>query len=177
MNESSELNKRIQAEREPLAKKLFTDNAKRAEVNDTRSMAGPTDQPPVSLHPLEGKTWFRLAKVIYITLWIVGFGSLAAVALAEESIGMFAAGAIILAAVLFILKKGFYYIVLGRTTATEIPGKGFIDIDDLGVQFAAIKAAVINNGIKLLLKRSIIMSHENPLGPVRKTGLTLAIFR
>ena len=93
-----------------------------------------------SAHPLEGKGWFRLVKVLYIGLWLVGIGFCAVVAAALESVQPLLIGGIALAIVLIVLKKAFYYVVLGRTTPTEPLGTGFADLEDLRSDFSSLQA-------------------------------------
>jgi hypothetical protein len=134
---SSEDSQRIQQERESLTRQLFAlDDKAKAAVIQTPVAAGPTK----AIHPLEGKAWFRLMKVVYIGLWIVGLGMSALLAYGADEVYVFIAGASILAMVLIILKKAFYYVVLGRGTAIEQPGKGFVDLEDLRNDFAGVQA-------------------------------------
>ena len=136
-NASCEHNQRIQQEREPLARQLFF-------IDDEAKAVGPppatTRRPATAVHPLEGKAWFRLMKVVYIGSWILGLGISAILAHGAGEPFIFVAGAVILSIVLIVLKKGFYYIVLGRTTANEKPGKGFVDLEDLRNDLAAVRA-------------------------------------
>jgi hypothetical protein len=130
----SEEEERIQPERESLATRLFAPDDVKAAVLQTPV----TSEPAKVIHPLEGKAWFRLMKVIYIGLWIVGLGVSALLAYGANEFYVFIAGVIILAIVLIILKKALYYVVLGRATAMEKPGKGFVDLEDLRNDFAKI---------------------------------------
>ena len=76
--------------------------------------------PPKPVHPLEGKTWFRFAKVIFILLIIVGLGASFLIGMASDN-GMYGVIAAIAAVGLLVaLRMVFYYIMLGRTTATEL---------------------------------------------------------
>jgi hypothetical protein len=133
MKASYEANQRIQQEREPLTKLLFP-------VEQVAEPQTPATKRPVTIHPLEGKGWFRLAKVIYIVLWIVGLGASAIFAYGMDQFLVFAVGGAIVAILLVVLKKVFYYVTLGRTTATEQPGKGFLDLEDFRKDFAGVQA-------------------------------------
>jgi hypothetical protein len=81
-----------------------------------------------------------LAKVIYIALWVVGLGASAIFAYGMDQFLVFAVGGAIVAVLLVVLKKVFYYVTLGRTTATEQPGKGFLDLEDFRKDFAGVQA-------------------------------------
>jgi hypothetical protein len=133
MKASYEANQRIQQEREPLTKLLFP-------VEQVAEPQTPATKRPIMVHPLEGKGWFRLAKVIYIVLWIVGLGASAIFAYGMGQFLVFAVGGAIVAILLIVLKKVFYYVTLGRTTATEQPGKGFLDLEDFRKDFAGVQA-------------------------------------
>ena len=133
MKASYEANQRIQQEREPLTKLLFP-------VEQVAEPQTPATKRPVTIHPLEGKGWFRLAKVIYIVLWVVGLGASAIFAYVVDQFFVFAVGGAIVAVLLIALKKVFYYVTLGRTTATEQPGKGFLDLEDFRREFAGVQA-------------------------------------
>ncbi|MBZ5689257.1 MAG: hypothetical protein LAP86_29995 [Acidobacteriia bacterium] len=134
---ASEEEEKIKPEHESLARQLFAaDDKAKAAVIRSCVATGPTK----AIHPLEGKAWFRLMKVIYATLWIVGLGMSALLAYAANEFYFFIAGAIILAIVLIALKKAFYYVVLGRATAMEQAGKGFVDLEDLRNDFAEVQA-------------------------------------
>jgi len=137
MKVSYETNQRIQQEREPLRKLLFP--------HEQETAAGPEIPAapvtaPIRIHPLEGKGWFRLLKVLYVASWVVGFGILAAFAYGAGDFTVLAVGGTILVVALIGLKKIFYYVILGRTTATEQPGKGFVDLDDLQNDLAGVRA-------------------------------------
>ena len=133
-----ESDQRIQKEREPLTRKLFPPDD---EVKTPQVRASDTPQETAKIiHPLEGKAWFRLIKVFYIGLWIAGLGIAAILGYGANDVSTFIVGALSLAVVLIILKKAFYYIVLGRTTATEKPGKGFVDLEELRNDLAAVQA-------------------------------------
>lgn len=135
MKESYENNQRIQLEREPLKERLLP----------IENEAGvPTHTPVIpqriakSIHPLESKVWFRFLKVAYVALWVAGLGVSAMIAYGVDSISTFLIGAFIVSIVLIIGKMVFYYITLGRTTANEKPGKGFVDLEELRNDFATV---------------------------------------
>lgn len=129
MKAAYDSDQKIQQEREPLAKLLFPVQSEPA-TND-QSQATVANSPTAkSFHPLEDKAWFRFAKVLYILAWIVGIGISALLAFGANEFYIFAVGAGIVAIVLIAAQKTFYYVILGRTTATEKPGKGFVDLED-----------------------------------------------
>jgi hypothetical protein len=67
----------------------------------------------IKVNPLQDKVWFRLVKVLYIVACFLG-GLIAIGIMASDFKGaMVIAGIIIL--ILFLIKKGFYYVVLGKT--------------------------------------------------------------
>jgi hypothetical protein len=133
-----ENDQRIQKERDPLTRGLF---APEDEVKADPNHASDTPQQTAKfVHPLEGKAWFRLIKMVYVGLWVVGLGISAMLGYGANEILVFIGGVLGLAVVLVILKKAFYYVVLGRTTATEKPGKGFMDLEDLRNDLAAVQA-------------------------------------
>jgi hypothetical protein len=138
MKTSHETNERIQQEREPLTKLLFS-------ADELQRTAGPQipatpERAAIKIHPLEGKGWFRLLKVLYVASWIVGLGILAIFAYGTGELPVFVVGGVILALALIVLKKVFYYVILGRATATEQPGKGFLDLEDLRNDLAGVQA-------------------------------------
>ena len=135
MKASHEANQRIQQEREPLTKLLFPIQ----ESAKPRS-AATSAKTAITVHPLEGKSWFRLLKVIYVGSWILGLGASAVIAYAMQQFVVFVIGGSVIVVGLVGLKKLFYYVVLGRTTATEQPGKGFVDLEDFRNNLAGVKA-------------------------------------
>ena len=136
MRTSHETNQRIQQEREPLTKLLFPPDERTA---GPQIPAAPA-RAPIKIHPLEGKGWFRLLKVLYAASWIVGLGILAIFAYGAGEVAVFVVGGVVLALALIVLKKVFYYVILGRATATEQPGKGFLDLEDLRNDLARVQA-------------------------------------
>jgi hypothetical protein len=86
MKASYEDNQRIQQEREPLTKVLFPIEEKRASSPQIPATPART---PVKIHPLEGKGWFRLLKVLYVAFWIVGLGLLAIFAVGRATLPFF----------------------------------------------------------------------------------------
>jgi len=141
MAESFATNERIQSEREPLAKELFPAPV---EHNENPEPGGAPnsiqDRKVVSVHPLEGKAWFRLFKVVYILFWVAGLGFSVFVGIALNDFATFLISALIVSVLLFVALKVFYYVTLGRTTAREAPGKGFVDLDDLREDLAMVQA-------------------------------------
>jgi hypothetical protein len=138
MKAAYDSDQKIQQEREPLAKLLFPVQSEPATNDQSQAtVANPTAK---SFHPLEGKVWFRLAKVLYIVAWIVGIGISALLAFGANEFYIFAVGAGIVAVVLIAAQKTFYYVILGRTTATERPGKGFVDLEDFRNDLAGVQA-------------------------------------
>jgi len=129
---------RIQLEREPLTRKLFpTDEDEMKRPQPAVTPQGPTK----SIHPLEGRAWFRLAKVIYGASWVIGLGIAVLIGLEEKDAWVFISAAGVVAIALILVKKFLYYVILGRTTATEKPGRGFIDIEDLQNDLAGVRAS------------------------------------
>jgi hypothetical protein len=134
--ESYEANERIQQEREPITRGLLP-----VEVEpDTNHQPDTPVAAAKPIPPLEGKAWFRLVKVLYLAAWILGLGVSALLAFGAGEFYVFAVGATILAIVLVVLQKTFYYIILGRTTASEKPGKGFMDLEDFRNSLAGVQA-------------------------------------
>lgn len=136
MKVSYETNERIQQEREPLTKLLFPYEQESTEGSQIPA----TPRAPINVHPLEGKGWYRLLRVLYVASWVVGFGILAIFAYGSADLTVFVVGAVILAIALIGLKKLFYYVVLGRATATEQPGRGFVDLEDLRNELVGVQA-------------------------------------
>ena len=111
----AEKHRRIQEEREPLTRQLFP---VQAEVK-TPETATPLARPAVVIHALEGKTWFRLFKVLYVGSWIVGLQISGIVAYGAHQFYRFVVGAGVVAIALIGIKRLFHYVVLGRSTATK----------------------------------------------------------
>lgn len=141
MIESGEANEKIQAEREPLAKKIFCSTQKSNKTADDQRDPDQTQDNsiPVS-HPLEGKVWFRLTKILYIAAWVIGLGLLAVMGLITANVGVIV-GAAILAGCLLLLRSVFYYVVLGRTSAREPAHSGYLDLDELETFMAGIRTS------------------------------------
>lgn len=69
VNDALAKENRIQAERELLTRELFP-----AKENE-RPQSTAVPQPPLKTpHPLEGKAWFRLVKVVYAVCWVLCLG-------------------------------------------------------------------------------------------------------
>jgi hypothetical protein len=140
MRKSVADNDRIQAEREPLGKQILNET--------TSGESGRPEEQPVpavehmaqALHPLEGKTWFRLLKVVFVGLAVVGFAVSVLIGVIGDDLSAFLFSGVVVAALLVLAVKVFYYVVLGRTTAYEKPGKGFLDLDDIRKDFARVQA-------------------------------------
>jgi hypothetical protein len=135
MKESYENNQRIQLEREPLTERLLPIGGETEAPTQTSVKPQRIDK---SIHPLESKVWFRSLKVAYVALWIAGLGVSAIIAYGADGISTFLIGVFIVSIVLIIGKMIFYYITLGRTTANEKPGKGFVDLEELRNDFATV---------------------------------------
>jgi hypothetical protein len=110
---------RIQPQREQIYQKLFVSDHDSTDVEQTSIVAA---QRVRSINRLEAKPWFRLVKVVYIGLWIVGMGALVLVGIALQNRSVVVFGCLATSALLIGLKKVFYYVILGRTTAVERPG-------------------------------------------------------
>ncbi len=141
LKQSSEDNKRIEAERAPLSKQLFSDD------NTAKKATNPPPQihPDISnelkaVHHLKGKAWFRLVKVFYVCLWIFVSGVCLLGGLSSGNTAVALSAFFIAALVLIGLRKAFYYVALGRTTAQERPGSGYLDWDDLSASFEDFRA-------------------------------------
>jgi len=111
----AEKHRRIQEEREPLTRQLFPILA---EVK-TPETATPPARPSVVIHPRQGKTWFRLLKVLYVGSWIVGLEISGIAAYGAHEFYIFVVGAGVVGIALIGIRKLFYYVVPGRSTATE----------------------------------------------------------
>ena len=109
---------RIQPQREQLYQKLFASDHD-ITAWDQASIVAP--QRVRSINPLEAKSWFRLVKVVYIGLWIAGMGAVVLVAIALQSQSVLVFGCLGTSALLLGLKKAFFYVIFGRTTAIEPP--------------------------------------------------------
>jgi hypothetical protein len=133
-NLAFENNQQIQREREPLTKRLFP-----SEVSAAPEASVSSQREPKPVHPLERKAWFRLMKVLYIGLWVTGLGISAVFAYGTGDFLIFLGAAITVAIVLILAKKVFYYVALGRSTALEKPGKGFVDLEEFRANFAGVQ--------------------------------------
>ncbi|HEX8836236.1 MAG TPA: hypothetical protein VF748_04810 [Candidatus Acidoferrum sp.] len=111
----AEKHRRIQEEREPLPRQAFP---VLPEVK-TPETATPPARPTVVIHTREGKAWFRLLKVLYVGSWIVGLEISGIVAYGAHQFYIFVVGAGVVGIALIGIKKLFYYVVPGRSTATE----------------------------------------------------------
>lgn len=138
LKQSYEDNERIQTERLQLAK-IFSQTVEPAQANEKPGV-GAVVRPPPKTHPLESRAWFRLVKVVYVALWVLAIGVCIVLGISGEP-SLLVGSAVVFAAALIVLKKGFYYVTLGRTTAAEPPGTGFIDLDELRDDFAGLQAS------------------------------------
>lgn len=111
----AEKHRRIQEEREPLPRQAFP---VLPEVK-TPETATPPARPAVVIHTREGKAWFKLLKVLYVGSWIVGLEISGIVAYGAHEFYIFVVGAGVVGIALIGIKKLFYYVVPGRSTATE----------------------------------------------------------
>jgi hypothetical protein len=136
LKHSHEENLRVEAERKPLSLSLFGTPPQPAAPDPP----SPQPSPVIVSHPLQGKAWFRTLKVLYLVLWMVAAAICGLMSyFGSETATVFWAG-VISAAVLIIAKKVFYYITLGRTTAMEKPGSGFVDLGDMESTFATLQS-------------------------------------
>jgi hypothetical protein len=131
-------NDRIQAEREPLVQRLLP-NAVPRSAEARQVSTGRVVEPARSRNPLEPKGWYRFVKVAYIVLWITA--ALLTGMMTLVSIDAAAVTAIVSVVLLVVLRKAFFYVALGRTTAVEPGGSGYADIDDLRADFANVQAS------------------------------------
>jgi hypothetical protein len=136
LTHSYEENERIEPERQKLAESLFGIPLEPPTSETPPPVAASTVDP----HPLEGKAWFRIVKVVYVALWIVAAGicTVSGYAGADRSIVFWTAA--ISVGLLVVARKGFYYITLGRTTAMEPAGSGFVDIGGMEHTFATLQS-------------------------------------
>lgn len=111
----AEKHRRIQGEREPLPRNVFP---VLAEVK-TPETATPPARATVVIPTREGKAWFKLLKVLYVGSWIVGLEISGIVAYGAHQFYLFVVGAGVVGVALIGIKKLFYYVVPGRSTATE----------------------------------------------------------
>jgi hypothetical protein len=143
LKQSFEDNERIQKERLPLAKELFrsedtSSNAKQpAEAHPETNVQTAIQR----VHPLQGRAWFRLFKIVYICLGVIVAGFCVLFAFSGDGANLAIGIASVSALAFFLLRKGFYYTTLGRTTVHEQPGSGFLDLDDLKSDFDSLKAS------------------------------------
>lgn len=111
----AEKHRRIQEEREPLTRQL---SPVQAEVK-TPETATPPARPTVVIPTREGKAWFRLLKVLYVGSWIVGLEISGIAAYGAHAFYIFVVGAGIVGIALLGIRKLFYHVLPGRSTATE----------------------------------------------------------
>lgn len=71
------------------------------------------DTASTNLNTLESHSWYRFSKVVYIILWVVGILFLLLFALADEDLGIFLGGLLVLWIILSLIKKAFLYIIRG----------------------------------------------------------------
>jgi hypothetical protein len=136
LKHSHEENLRIEGERKPLSLSLFGTPP----PPTTPDPPPPQPTPVIVPHPLEGKAWFRTLKVFYLVLWMVAAVICGLIIyLGAETATVVWVG-VISTAVLIAAKKVFYYITLGRTTAMEKPGSGFVDLGDMESTFATLQS-------------------------------------
>lgn len=112
VKQASEEEDRIDIERNPLSKELYGDPETYMDLlksgdNQTAMTSNNQQQ-----NKLEEKTWYRLAKVIYIVLCI--FGALFSFAVLSEGSDIAIWAVIITAAVLYGIRRAFLYIMVGN---------------------------------------------------------------
>lgn len=112
LGESNEVEKDIESRRSQISEGLFgkVDDYVNIEneVEDTKE-----EQIPNQQNLLESKAWYRLAKVVYIFLWILGVG-LALIMWDEAGLIGFLFTLMIVWGILAAIKKAILYIVLGK---------------------------------------------------------------
>ena len=133
-------NTRIEGERVSLSKQLFSDDAAADSSSTPAQQAQPDTNAIKPLHPLEGKTWFRLVKVLYVCLWALVVGLCLLIGISGENVASALITGVVATAILILLRKGFYYVALGRTTVAERPGTGYLDWDELNASFEQLRA-------------------------------------
>jgi hypothetical protein len=131
---SHEREQEIDAQREALTARLFSDDSAAPRATSKQQVIAP----PV-IHPLEGRPWFRFLKVLYWASWIAGLGVVAFVASVESNIAILFIGGCVVAAILLLVKQIFYYVALGRTSALEKPGRGFVDLEELQTELSRVR--------------------------------------
>lgn len=109
INEADEKEKEIEEKRSKLSEELFGKPEDYIEPVKNDDSGKSQNQQIISANPLQDKAWFRLAKVIYIGAF--GLSLLIGLSLFEES-AWFLIGAIIF---FILVRKAFYYVVLGKT--------------------------------------------------------------
>ena len=119
----AEKHRRIQEEREPLTRQSFPVQAPVQAAVKTPETATPPARPSVVIHTPKSTAWFKLLKVLYVGSWIVGLEVLGIIAYGTHEFYIFVVGAGVVGIALIGIKKLFYYAVLGRSTATEKPGR------------------------------------------------------
>jgi hypothetical protein len=135
LKHSHEENERIEPERKKLAEALFV-----IPQEPQPPAPNPPPAPTIDPHPLEGKAWFRMVKIFYMALWIVAAGLCALLAyVGTDSSSVFWTGAISVV-ILIAAKKVFYYVTLGRTTAMEPAGSGFVDVGGMEDTFTTLRS-------------------------------------
>jgi hypothetical protein len=102
----------IEKKRRPLSIEAFGDPDSYIKFKENE-VVEETDNKSAKVNPLQGKAWFRLLKVIYILACVFG-GAISIGALVSGFKGAIAISGIIVL-ILFLTRKVFYYIVLGRT--------------------------------------------------------------
>lgn len=111
----SEKENEISPKRDPISVQLLGKHEEYIKT-DAAASSSETSARAVPTNPLEGKAWFRLAKVIYVGAYIfIGLIVLALLFGAESGDAAFWV-AVIGVGIMTVIKKAFYYIVLGKSS-------------------------------------------------------------
>jgi hypothetical protein len=120
----------VQKEQETEAERLSLQQTLREEEKPTLKPPEPEGPPHPSphqpSHPIEMKAWYRLAKLCWWGVFAIwsAFSLLVSVAWPQFLIAGLAG-----VVVLYAIKAGVFYVVLGRTTLHERAGSGFVDLE------------------------------------------------
>jgi hypothetical protein len=103
----------IEKKRVPVSVKVFGEPDSYIKVEQDK--APPDSQQKATIvNPLKGKTWFRFAQVLYIIACVLAGLATIGLLFIDSRVGLILG--IALAVFFFLIRKGFYYVVLGRTT-------------------------------------------------------------
>ena len=104
----------VEAKRSPLSKSIFGDPESYMDSGDKSGENMQEVVSPALTNPLQDKAWFRLAKVLYIGSYAIAILIGIAIFSDDSTIGLWTLVSVYL--LFMFLKKGFYYVVLGKTS-------------------------------------------------------------